>query len=160
MKFFCKRFFALLLMCALCALSAAGCGKSAASLQPSPRQITGSVVQELKMKNMTELTGTQIALRYSLDVSVLENKSVYISSQNSNADEVAVFQLKTGEKVAPVMSAVNERIQDKLDSFESLNPAECEKVKNAFAENIGSYVIVVICDNAEHAKEVIDEIMQ
>ncbi len=158
MKFKGKRFWVLFFVCVLFTLAVMGCGENNMPLQIAPGQITGAMIKELKIKNMTELTSEQVELRYSLDMSVLEDKSVYISAQNNNADEVAVFELKDGEKVAPVMSAVNERIQQKLSSFENLNPTEYQKVKNAVAENIGPYVVVVICDNSDQAKEVFAEI--
>lgn len=158
MKSAVKRLFAPILVCAVLLLSAAGCGENAVTMKNAPDQITATVINELEIKNVTELTSEQVALRYPLDMSVLQDKSVYVSAQNNNADEIAVFELKDGEKVAPVMSAVNDRIQQKLSSFENLNPTEYQKIKSAVAENIGSYVVVIICDNSDKAKEVIEEI--
>lgn len=158
MKSAVKRFFAPMLVCAVLLLCVAGCGENAVTVKNAPNQITATVINELEIKNVTELTSEQVALRYPLDMSVLQDKSVYVSAQNNNADEIAVFELKDGEKVAPVMSAVDDRIQQKLSSFENLNPTEYQKIKSAVAENIGSYVVVIICDNSDKAKEVIEEI--
>lgn len=134
------------------------CGENMAYFNAAPDQITSSVIRSLNIKNMTELNSEQIALRYPIDMTVLEDESVYISSINNNADEVAVFKLREHVKVAPVMSAVNDRVKQKLSSFERLNPTEYEKVKNAIAENIGSYIVVIICEDSEKAKETLNDL--
>lgn len=126
----------------------------------SARDITSELVDYLGLKNMTELNREQIALHYSIDVPFLEDESVYISTQNNNADEIAVFKLNAASDTkasnySAVTAAATERISQKLRSFEQLNPAEFEKVGNSkiLTHNHGDsvYIALVICENSGSA---------
>lgn len=144
------------------ALSA--CQQTVAHSELAAKEITSALVGGLGIENMTELNNDQIVLRYPVDMSFLEDQSVYISTANNNADEVAVFKLKnlSVDDVAnfnTVTGAISERIEQKLRSFESLNPVEFEKVGRAeircHSHEESTYIVLVICENSDSTYEIL-----
>lgn len=140
------------LLCAVMMLCLSACDKEqTANLSTS--RIASMVIEELELKDMVELTRDQAALRYAVDFDILSDQTVYVSAIGNSADEVAVFELSQGAKASSVLTAVNDRVSQKLRAFTDLSPAEYKKVKNSFSVQVGNDIVFVVSENAYQLEE-------
>lgn len=79
-----------------------------------------------------------------------------IGSTGATAEEIAVFKIKEGQEEA-VENACGERIEAQKAVFENYVPKEMEKLSKPVMVAEGDTMIVVVCNDAEKAAELIDD---
>lgn len=158
-----SRLAAFFLTIALCLLSA--CGAPAADKQSadtelasniSADEIAAAIIQQTPVNHMTALEADSLSLHYNFDPSLLDEYAVYMSAVNTSADEIAIFFLHEGADHQVVIRALNERIQMKKQTFQSL-PAEYEKLSRALLLSNGRYIALLVCPKVESAYSVLTE---
>ena len=90
------------------------------------------------------------------DKDAIESHVVYKSASNATAEEIALFKVKDSSQMDAVKQAVEARVVDLHDRFESYVPAEIIKIDNAVIKTSGNYILMVITTEYEKAEEIID----
>ena len=93
-----------------------------------------------------------------LDSSWLEEYAISVSQSSTRAYTVAVLKAKQGME-GNVASAVTERLND-LNRGMKNYPDQMYFVENAVIEQIGNYLLVIVCDNADKVFNEFTEIME
>lgn len=143
------------LLCAIIMLCLPACEEDRKT-EVSTGVIASAIVDKLALEDMAELTDAQVARHYAVDLDLLNDQTVYIDASGSRADEVAVFEVSENEKASAVLTAINDRLSQKLRAYEDFSPAEYEKVKNAFSVQVGKDIVLVVSDNAELIAECLE----
>lgn len=155
----------LLLAVALCLLSACGAPDpydlnktKPEALHDSANDIAAAVIRQTSIDNMAALEPESISLHYNFDLDLLDDYAVYMSTVNTSADEVSIFHLKEGTDSQVIVSALNARIQLKMQTFQKLAPNEYEKLSKALLLTYGEYIALLVCSNVDAAHSIlIDE---
>lgn len=78
------------------------------------------------------------------------------SSSGTTADEVALFQAADADVAEAVLAAVQQRVEDRRESYADYMPDEAAKLEEAIAEQHGTYVVLCVCPEPDQAREIID----
>ena len=79
--------------------------------------------------------------------------------KQTNADEIAMFQVKESDQMTTVKSLINDRISDLKVRYEDYKPEEMPKIESAIIEEKGNYIFLVISPDNEKAQEVLDQLL-
>lgn len=78
------------------------------------------------------------------------------SSSGATADEVALFQAADADGAEAVLAAVQQRVEDRRESYADYMPDEAAKLEKAIAEQHGTYVVLCACPEPDQAREIMD----
>ncbi|MDD2955795.1 MAG: DUF4358 domain-containing protein [Oscillospiraceae bacterium] len=152
-----KRWIAFLLT-ALCAAGLmSGCGVQAKDVD------VAAVADEVKntivfQDEMMEIEKDVLENYYRVTDEDIESFQVYKSASGATAEEIAVFQAKSGRADA-VKEAVNMRVEDLGLSFEDYVPEEMVKINNAVVLVKGHTVALVVADDSDGAKKLLNSLL-
>jgi len=93
---------------------------------------------------------------YGLDETVADEAAL-IASTGATAEEIAVIHAASSDQVEAVKDAVKQRIQNQKDGFENYVPQELTKLNDPRITLAGQYVILVVCDDSEAARNAIND---
>lgn len=130
--------------CFLFLVSVTACSDDKPKLTASASEITNTIIRDTGMENMVVLEKDQISNHYSFDTSYLSDFSVYISSQNDVADEVAVFIVNEENQAEAVKKAVDDRLRMKATSFKEMSNVDYQKIENGIIKHYDKYIILII----------------
>jgi hypothetical protein len=135
----------------------AGCGDAQAA-------DAGEVADELKTSlvfqdDMMEIEKDVLENYYRVTDEEIEDFKVYKSASGATAEEIAVFTAKSG-KTEAVKNAVEMRVEDLGLSFEDYVPEEMVKINNAVIVTRGSTVALVVADDSDGAKSLLDDLLK
>lgn len=126
----------------------------------STAEIADAIRESVGMNDYVSLDKEQMLTHFGFDSDVIADSTVYTSTKQNNADEIAVFRLSDINKSDDVMVAVSDRINLKLKTFDVLNSYEHDKVENAIFLNKGEYIILVTTDKTDSAWTAIESFYQ
>lgn len=92
---------------------------------------------------------------YGIQEDAVASGKVYMGT-NATAEEIAVLEAVSEDRVADLEAGVQARVEAQLESFESYNAAEVPKLENPLIETRGNYVILCVCDDTAEAEAVIE----
>jgi len=93
-----------------------------------------------------------------LDSNWLEEYAISVSQSSTRAYTVAVLKAKQGME-GYVVNAVTERLNDLSRGMRNY-PDQMYFVENAVIEQVGNYLLFIVCDNADKVFKEFDEIMK
>ena len=95
---------------------------------------------------------------YGLKENLIKDSYVYLSS-GTTANEIAIFECSSEKAAQEVEAFLVGRCAQREKSYESYAPAEAKKLKagNYVLGVNGNYVILVVMENAEQAKDIINK---
>ncbi|QIB70247.1 DUF4358 domain-containing protein [Aminipila butyrica] len=140
----------------------AGCGGAkettgnvSALEQAEPSALAAYIVENTVFKDsISQVDGEIFYSLYNLSEEIAPEAVLY-SSTGATAEEVAVIQAADG-KVEDVLQACEDRIQAQKEGFENYVPGELDKLSDPILESYGNTVILVVCDDKEAAKKLLD----
>lgn len=97
---------------------------------------------------------SRVEMLYGIDPADLTAQKVYVST-GATAEEIAVFEAKDTDAAGRVKAAAEQRIADQKESFQDYNPKELTKLGDPVIETQGNYVILVVCDDAQAARDAV-----
>ncbi|HIT53088.1 MAG TPA: DUF4358 domain-containing protein [Candidatus Fimivicinus intestinavium] len=159
--------FLILVTVLLCVLSSCGApGTSPSEADKSMKQeessfaitaesLASAVINQTPVDNMTRLEPQTISLHYDFDLSLLSDCAVYMSARNTSADEVAIFFLKQDADSQTVIRALNAHIQLRMQTFQTLAPAEYQKLSHARLLSSGNYIALLVCPKIDTAYSIL-----
>lgn len=105
---------------------------------------------------MNEMQSEMIEATYGISPDILEGAKVYLSSA-STANEVAVFSCKEEKDVQSVMDILGERVSSREASYKEYDAKEAEKLKNSIIGSKGRCVILIVVEDIDAAKEILNK---
>lgn len=107
----------------------------------------------LSLSSISELTHAK------KDISFLENAVAVLHRDSSNADIIAVFKSKDGQKQASIDFAAS--ILEMQNSIKNnFSEDEKEKIRKNIIETVGNYVIYITCDEPQKMKKAILDVIK
>lgn len=142
------------LLCLILVLTlVTGCKGNSA---PSPNEIANEIVKQNNLENLNTLSGEKLVSYFGFSASDINRFSVKISSEPDLSDTVAVFETKSEESKALVITGIS-TYTDKLSvSMKSLE-TERNKISTRLLMELDNTVILVICGNTALTKESLTE---
>lgn len=89
---------------------------------------------------------------YSLDDKV-KDFAIYVSGSGATAEEIAVIK---SDDVKTAKATIEKRVADLEFRFKDYMPAEMTKINNPVIVTKGDLAVLVLCDDAEAARKVVD----
>ncbi len=123
-------------------------------------EIADAIRESIGMKDYVSLDNEQVLNHFGFASDVIADSTVYTSTKQNNADEIAVFKLADVNKSEEVMVAVGDRLNLKLKTFDVLNSYEYDKVENTIFLNKGEYIILVTTAKTSSAWTAIESFYQ
>lgn len=164
-----KRILALLLAVSL--LSCAGCGgdsgnstttttgSSATDEAPTDvnvADVTKAVLDEIPINSAFEKTADTLGDYFDkLDTDTLESSSYYLCASGAYPDEIAVFKFKDEASAKSAVSAVNDRLENQIEMYETYTPDEMYKLEGAVVKQSGVYVYYLVTSDNEKAESIV-----
>lgn len=128
---------------------------------PSTEQLE-QISKQLIDANVFEGEMAEVNKKMVKEAYKLEQGEVLVSymSTASKADEITIIQT---ENVSSVADLANAYISDRIKTFESYAPEECEKLKQSIQLTYGTengVCIVCVSSKKEEAKKIVDSCIQ
>lgn len=121
------------------------------SIQSKAEQL----LNEVEFPSMIEVASDKLDVYFKIDEDDVSEFAAYICPSGAAPDEFGIFAAKDAEAAARIKGALDKRVQDQYDTFESYTPDAMYRFDDAFVEVNGTTVIYAICDNNEKAKEIL-----
>lgn len=120
-------------------------------------ELAANIVSDLKMENMTKLKNrTMLGLFLAGDKSLSNDYAGYLSDDSGNANTVAVIYTSNVEQVTKYVQSF---LDDQESNVEMYYPSEVFKVSNAILANNDTLVILIIADDIEEAKTIVQNVI-
>lgn len=127
-------------------------------MKQSPAEVTKEIISGFSADtSMSEVSADRISNYYDLTGEDYKDCSLYIEGSGGFADEVAVFEAASAEKVKTIQEAAKARIERRRKDFDGYNPDELTKIDDAQVTAKGNYVLVLITDDNAAAKKTFDK---
>ncbi len=148
------------LLSAVMVLGLAACGEKAdegtagEEVNVPVEEIGDKILEDLEFGSMIELDDETLMQFYELDASLLEEYDANIPMMNVTTQEYSVFKVKDIKDAETVKNAIDKRAEAVQKSFEQYLPDQYENAKNYYVEANGKYLVFVIHQDSEKAKEI------
>lgn len=153
LKKFVSSVLALVLLC--------GCQQAAASsttTSTSADEVASSLITKLKLDSNLTATKERVIKGMIFDgEDVTSDAALYTSSDNGNADSVGVFFT---DDVDTCKKAIDTYLNTQKQNAQTYNADQVFKISNAIIENNGNEIVLVVCDNIEDAKKIVQEVLK
>lgn len=151
-------------------VSAASCGSqpaattttAATSAAPeekisfTAKEVTEAVLAEIPIASAFEKNKDTLSdFFYDLDVDAVEDSSYYICASGAYPDEIAVFVMKDESAAKAAKSAVEKRLKEQSDTYETYTPDEFYKLEGAVVAQKGSCVYYLVTSDNSKAEEIV-----
>ena len=139
----------------------AGCGGKKEPAKADLTVDTAALAEKLNTETVTSDTLTEanssiIPTIYMIDAGDIANASAYTSS-GATACEVAVIELNDAAKSEDVKKLFEARVKNQSELYASYNAGEVDKLDKAVIDTEGKYAVLVVCDDAAKAQEILKE---
>lgn len=156
----------MLLLAGLMTLSLAACGQSAPEPEPRRFELTdvqamadaGVFSEELESLDADIAFALYVLADYGLTLKDLTDAAV-LRSAGATCEEAAVLLFDVEdwqEKVELAEQALKDYVQSQIDTNVDYRPGEIPKLENAVVESRGNRVILVVANDVEAAKEMLE----
>lgn len=153
-----KKYLAVFAAIAMAAAMMVGCsGDNKNEVQPDVSAVRDSVVSGIEFPEMVNGTADNIAFMYGLDVSTFESYACSYAGSGGDADEVAVFKVKSKDDVADVKAALEKRVADQAKLYSGYAPIEADQLNNAVVKVNGNYVFLAVSEDSQKAEKIFDD---
>lgn len=144
------------LLAAVCLLGAmTGCGDKKKTLEPE------TFVEELLSgaeftDSLDRLEDDVVPLLYGVDEADYSTAVVYCGTA-ATAEEIAVFEAVDGPAAERLLTAARDRVSSQIETYKDYGPAQAMTLENGVVERVGDTVILVVCGDAEGARNIVDQ---
>ncbi len=120
----------------------------------STRQIVDSIIEQMSYRDITLIDESQLLRHYDVDTDMIDEFTMYVSSNIESAFEIACFKLDTAESVGAMTTSITEHMNNKAAGYMELNPVQYNMIMSYQTAVIENYVFVVVSNDAEAAKQI------
>lgn len=122
----------------------------------SCEKVAKELITQLDLNNMINLNKEDISKHYGFDTECLEDFSAYSSSQEGNADEIAVFLIKDDKARKKTHQIIIDKIKEKSSYYSQMNQKENKKITAESVCEQNGYIIVTVCHSQDLVFDVLD----
>lgn len=131
-----------------------GCSKS---ISLNIDEVSSKIINKLNLSDsVSKLDLSDIENLLYLDNGTLKDGVMYISNTNK-ADIVGIIET---DKTNDIKKIIEEYVELLKEQNSNYFPSEVEKLNNAFIKVSGNYVILVVCDDFDSIKNIVDEVVK
>ena len=145
--------FLLALACLLTALCGCG-GKKTLDPQALAEELLS---QASFSESLDRMEDNVIPLVYGIEKEDYSAALVYAGAGGVSAEEIAVFTAADTAAAERILSALQTRVSDRLESFKSYFPAAVPTLEKAILKKTDNAVVLVICTDSEVAGKIVNK---
>ncbi len=123
----------------------------------SAHDVTSILDAEIFSEELETVETDLVCKLYGLDQSVLDSCTAYLST-GATAEEVVLFQLSDAKNTEIVKVACEKRLADQIKAYESYNPGEVAKLKDAVLQVRKNTVLLVVSNDSAGAAAAVDDL--
>ena len=143
--------FTAFIIAALLTLSLAGCGAEDFTAE-SAEALVSEVLEKVEFQQeLTELPESLLGTAYDL----IDGVEIEAYTAGYPADRFALFFSEDSGKLAEVKTMLEAKVQELIDTYSGYDTTQVGKLENAIIETRGNYVIFIVTDDYETAKELL-----
>lgn len=120
-------------------------------------EIYDEIVEEVELPNMVVLNENYIANYFGIDMSLVEDYSFANAEEVIYADTIIVMKAKDVASLEIFKEALQTMIDHKKQELENYLPEQFKLVEKSQIKTSGSYLYLVISENAEAIEAIIEE---
>lgn len=155
--------FALLVGCGAPGVTAGttdgGAATDTTAREQSATDTARALLDGLKWRDKLELLDDDMrAVIIAAEDADIAQSAVYIGS-GATAEEIAVLQCSGEDAAERVLEAVKTRVAEQIEAFRGYVPAEVPVLEHAVTERHGTTVVMVVCDDAQAALDIIGSLL-
>lgn len=117
------------------------------------QEIVDDIINRMNYRDITQINSNRLIKHYNIDADVIDEFTMYVSSNNESAFEITCFKLKNIDDLPIINSVISEHMDNKAGGFKELNPTQYNLIKSYQTANIENYVFVIVSSDAEAAKK-------
>ncbi len=145
--------FLLSLVCLLTALCGCG-GKKALDPQALAEELLSKASFTESLERMED---NVVPLVYGIEKEDYSAALVYAGAGGVTAEEIAIFTAADAAAAERILSALQTRIADRLESFKTYFPAAVPTLEKAILRRTDNAVVLVICADSEAAGKIVNK---
>ena len=145
--------FLLSFVCLLTALS--GCG---GKKEADPQALTEELLNSAGFSESLErLDDKVVPLLYGVEPEDYTAALVYGGAGGVTAEEIAVFTAADDAAADRLLSAMQTRVADRVESFKTYFPSAVPTLEKAIVKKSGSTVLLVVCSDSDAAAKIVNK---
>ena len=146
-----------LLICLLTAAALlAGCSGKKKDISVNADDLASKLASEAVTSGSLTKAAADPQTVYFFDENSYESGVAY-KSDGSIACEVAVIACKDASGTEDAEKKFKAHVESQIELYESYNPEEVEKLKNAVIKSAGKYSVLCVCDDSGKAESILKE---
>lgn len=110
-----------------------------------------AVTKAIDMEGLSAADNRMIKRLYGINGNDYADVMLYVSGSNMEVEEVLLVKLKDTTQAEAVETAVNERLDKQLESFEGYGPEQCKLLEDHVLDIQGNYILFVVHQEAKAA---------
>ena len=107
--------------------------------------------------SLDRMEDNTIPLVYGIEKEDFTAALVYAGAGGVTAEEIAVFTAVDGAAADRILSAVQARVANRVESFKTYYPAAVPILEKAIVEKKDNTVVLVICSDSDAAAKIVGE---
>ena len=110
-------------------------------------------------ENMIDVSSRGLKRYYGFNTADYEGVVMYVGNNGMSAEEVLLIKVSNDSQINELEEAIKQRIQNRINDFDSYAPDQAELLKKAEVIIKGKYVFLAVSENAEMYKKVFLSLM-
>ena len=124
----------------------------------SAKEVTTYITDELNLSGLTTVKGETLSHYFGFNSNDIEAFSLVVSSNEAKSDMIAAFEYGNGESKKKIIDGIANYFAKKSSVLKDNLTAEYTKIQNRLIFEYKNQIILVVCDEAETAKTVLNAI--
>ena len=120
------------------------------------KSVFENIKTQVELPSMVELNDKLLMRYYGLEADICEDYAGGVDSSGIGQDEIVLMKAKDESGAEEIRTALQTRYDAKLSQQQNYNPEEAEKISKCSVETNGLYVTLIISDDAEKIKEIVN----
>lgn len=150
---------ALILMAVM--IMCVGCGGNGSSSEKKHSFDAATLADELKNEieyedELNEGNDTIFFRKYNVSEDLVASQKTYFST-NATTEEISVIECKDEKAAEEVKKALEQRVEEQKQTFESYAPEEVARLDKAVIRILGKYAVLCVTADTDKANEIIDK---
>ena len=110
-----------------------------------------AVVSSINMDMLSEADHRMFKRLYGLNANDFADVRLYVGGSNMDVEELLIVKLKDTSQSESMQSAITERVEKQLKSFEGYGPEQCKLLKDHILDVQGNYILFIVHSDAVSA---------
>lgn len=135
-----------------------GCTNNKGAIKnPSFNEIVDNIKKVVDLSTLKEGNYARLKRSYGIAREDIEEFVLYRAPSNIKADEILLIKVKQPEAVSKVKEQVEQRVAKQAASFKDYLPEEYYLIEKRVVKVQGSYILLVISQDAEQIAQAFEE---